>query len=93
MAYATGDYIIYKMQKNSIHPGPRARNIHPSAHGDRYYYLVDKYWKVLDVLGGDRLIAITRKGKRRILKACDRHLRKANVVERIFFRDKFPAER
>ena len=41
--FRPGDVVVYRKQKNSLHPGPHARDIHPAAHGDFYSYLVEKF--------------------------------------------------
>ncbi len=38
-----GDAVVYRKQKVSIHPSPRAYDIHPAGQGDTYCYFVDKY--------------------------------------------------
>ena len=72
---APGDPLIYRKTKVSPRPGPRARNIEPSENGDRYYYDVDKFWTVADVLEDGRLRAVTRTGKEVYLSREDERLR------------------
>jgi hypothetical protein len=88
---APGDFLIYTKSKVSHRPGPRARNVHPSEKGDDYYYEVDKYWTVADVLEDGRLVAKTRTGKQVFLTPEDEKLRKARLIERLLFRRRFPA--
>jgi hypothetical protein len=86
-----GDFLIYRKTKVSARPGPRARNVQPSEKGDDYYYEVDKYWTLADVLSDGRLVAITRTGKRVFLTPQDEKLRKARLMERFLYRRRFPS--
>src|SRR5580698_9177318 len=54
-----GDFLIYRKTKASPHPGPRARNVEASEKGDDYYYEVDKFWTLSDILDDGRLVALT----------------------------------
>jgi len=86
-----GDFLIYRKSKVSPHPGPRARNVHAAERGDDYYYEVDKYWTVADVLDDGRLVAVTRTGKQVYLAPEDENLRKAGWLERFRHRRRFPS--
>jgi hypothetical protein len=86
-----GDMLIYRKPKVSPRPGPRARNVHAAEHGEDYYYEVDKYWTVSDVLDDGRLVAVTRTGKRLFLTPKDERLRKAGWLERVRFGRRFPS--
>jgi hypothetical protein len=86
-----GDFLIYRKSKVSPRPGPRARNVQASEKGDDYYYEVDKYWTVADVLADGRLVAVTRRGKQVYLTPQDENLRKAGPLERLLHRRRFPA--
>jgi hypothetical protein len=86
-----GDFLIYRKAKVSNHPGPRARNVQPSDKGDDYYYEVDKYWSLADVLEDGRLVAVTRRGKQVYLTPEDEKLRKARLLERLIHRRRFPS--
>jgi len=88
---AAGDLLIYRKPKVSPRPGPRARNIKRTENGDNYYYEVDKFWTVADVLDDDRLLAVTRTGKQVYLSPEDERLRKARLLERVRYRRRFPA--
>jgi len=85
-----GDPIVYHKQKVSTHPGVRARQIHPAEHGDSYYYLVNKYWTVADVLDDGRIVARTRTNKSHYLWPDDPNLRKARLIERLRHGRRFP---
>jgi hypothetical protein len=39
--------VVYRKQKNSLHPGPHAQDIQPALHGDSYSYSVEKFWRVI----------------------------------------------
>jgi len=76
-----GDWVVYRKQKRSSRPGPRARIIGAAEKGDTYAYLVDKYWVVVKVAEG-RLTLRTRRGKLHEIDSDDPRLRKANLWER-----------
>ena len=86
-----GDFLIYRKSKVSPRPGPRARNVHASEKGDDYYYDVDKFWTVADVLDDGRLVAVTRTGKQVYLTPKDENLRKPGLLERLRYRRRFPS--
>jgi hypothetical protein len=86
-----GDFLIYRKSKASPRPGPRARNVHPSENGDDYYYEVDKYWTVADVLDDGRLLVVTRTGKQVCIAPEDENLRKPGWLERFRYRSRFPS--
>src|SRR5271168_1470680 len=85
-----GDFLIYRKSKVSPRPGPRARNVQAAENGDDYYYEVDKFWRVSDVLNDGRLVAVTRTGKRVYLTPEDERLRKAGWLARMRHRRRFP---
>lgn len=87
--FAAGDRVIYRREKSSTHPGPRAKNIDPSPLGELYSYEVDKYWTVAEVSNG-AVILVTRRGKKHTVKLGDPRLRRANWWERLMFGGKFP---
>jgi hypothetical protein len=88
--YREGDLVIYRMQKQSTLPGPRAKDIHPTPHGDTYSYVVDKFWIVAEVRGGDKLLLRTRRGKEHLVDTDDRQLRPASWWEKLVYRNRFP---
>ena len=51
-----GDPVVYQLSKVSTDPGPRAHDVHPAEFGETYQYLVDKYWKVADVLADGMVV-------------------------------------
>ena len=85
-----GDFLIYRKPKVSAHPGPRARNVQAAENGDDYQYEVDKFWTVADVLDDGRLVAVTRTGKQVYLTPEDERVRKAGLLERMRYRNRFP---
>ena len=87
--YRPGDLVVYRKQKLSAHPGPRAREVDPSPRGETYSYCVDKFWMVVDSLG-DQVVVTTRRGKRHLLDATNRRLRRAGWWEMLFYRHRFP---
>jgi hypothetical protein len=87
--FTAGDRVIYRREKSSTHPGPRARNIDPAPLGELYSYEVDKFWTVKEVQNGS-LVLVTRRGKRHTVKSDDPRLRRANWWERLIFSGKFP---
>lgn len=89
LAYKKGDWVIYRMQKTSDHPGPRAQIRSAAPRGDLYNYIVDKFWIVNDVMDNGRVDVVTRRGKHRIIETTDPRLRKASWLERIFFAGRF----
>lgn len=90
-SFRPGDFVIYRKSKFSTHPGPGAVNVHPAAHGDTYSYVVDKYWIVERVLEDGTVVAMTRRGKKNHVSPDDPMLKRANLLERFFFRDRFSA--
>ena len=85
----TGDLVVYRLTKQSESPGPRAQRIEPARYGESYRYQVDKYW-VVESLDDDGIVIRTRRGKTRLISHDDRCLRRANILERILLRNRFP---
>lgn len=91
MSFRVGDEVVFQVEKHSVSPGPRAKNVYAAPKGEFYNYSVDKFWRVEDVLGDGQLTLVTRRGKRHIVSANDARLRKATLWERIAHRRRFPA--
>jgi len=90
--YKPGDPVIYRLQKQSTHPGPRAQDIDPATSGETYSYFVEKFWVVAELhAGGGKLLLRTRRGKEHLVDANDPHLRPARWWERLIHRKRFPA--
>ncbi len=88
-SWSVGDFLVYRKSKVSKNPGPRAKNVSPSARGDSYGYTVDKYWIVKDVLPEGSLLVKTMRGKELTLPSDDPALRKPYIWERWFLRKRF----
>ncbi|MDA7979372.1 MAG: hypothetical protein MPJ50_11470 [Pirellulales bacterium] len=88
--FTPGDRLIFRQSKISPHPTTRAKNVRPSSKGDNYSYVVDKFWIVAGTLPGGEIIVQTRRGKRHVLSVDNPNLRRANWLERILFRHRFP---
>lgn len=90
--YRRGDLVIYRMSKQSLHPGPRARDVAPARFGDLYSYTVEKFWVVADVEpDAGTLRLVTRKGKAHRVDENDPNIRHANWWERWWYGRKFPS--
>lgn len=87
--YAPGDWVIYRKSKRSTAPGPRAQGVKADTKGEKYSYVVDKYWVVEQVLANGRLVLKTRRGKRHQIDATDLNLRHAGWLDRLFYRNRF----
>ena len=87
---AVGDGIVYRKQKVSAHPSARAYDIHPAGQGETYSYCVDKFWVVKDVLRDGRIVVLTRTQKEHYLEPHDPNLRKAGLMARLRYRNRFP---
>lgn len=85
-----GDPIIFRASKHGTRPGPRAEDIHPTAHGDDYSYQVDKFWVVQEAQEDGNLVLRTRRGKTRTVHVESPQLRKPSLLERWLYRDRFP---
>lgn len=85
-----GDHIIYVKTKQSVHPGPRAKSVEPSAKGDDYSYVVDKFWTVAEIRDDNKVLLLTRRGKTHLVDADSPHLRQPRWWERLLFRNRFP---
>lgn len=88
-SFQPGDWVVFRRIKHTTHPGPRARDIHATEHGDNYSYIVDKFWIVDEVLADGRLILRTRRGKTHTVRADDPNLRSATLWERLRYRARF----
>jgi hypothetical protein len=89
-SFHCGDPVVYSKNKFSLHPGPRAQDVHATRHGDGYLYLVDKYWTVVGSDTDGRLLVRTRRGKTHHIASDDPRLRHATLWERLRYRARFP---
>lgn len=87
--FRPGDWVIYRKQKSSTVPGPRASNVHAASKGNLYRYTVDKFW-VIDSINEDGTLNLrTRRGKQHQVMADDPQLRRARLWERWIHRSRF----
>ncbi|MDQ3117398.1 MAG: hypothetical protein M3Q86_12455 [Verrucomicrobiota bacterium] len=83
--------IVYRMAENSSRPpGPEARDIRPAERGDLYYFLIEKYWRVEQVLEDGRIVAVTPLMEHHLLRPDDPNLRRASLLERLRHGARFP---
>jgi hypothetical protein len=88
--FKVGDPVIYQRTKRSTHPGPRAEKIYADPHGETYTYIVDKFWRVKQVMDGGKLLLYTRRGKEHICHSTDRNLKRAGWITRLVRHNRFP---
>ena len=87
--FRKGQVVVFRKEKHSTHPGPRAHNVRPAHRGDMYDYLVDKYWIIVEI-EGDVLVLKTPKGKVHRIPANDPHLHRLRLHERLWLRFRSP---
>ena len=87
--WSAGDWAVYRKSKRSTSPGPRAENVIASPKGDSYTYVVDKFWVVESVLPDNQLLMRTARGKTHVIDVSDPSLRKASLLQRLFWRHRF----
>ncbi len=85
-----GDPVIYRKPKSSPIPGPRAKQVYPLEKGEAYHYVVDKFWKVIDVNDDGTVEVMTRTGKKHCLEVDDPNMHKAHLLELFMFKKRFP---
>lgn len=85
-----GQPVVFRKQKASDSPGPRARAIQPCPRGEDYRYFVDKLWAVAEILDDGRLVLVTRTGKRHVIERDHPGLRRPTWLERLRYRLRFP---
>ncbi|MGI8889899.1 MAG: hypothetical protein ACR2G0_03835 [Chthoniobacterales bacterium] len=86
-----GEPIVYRVVETSTIPAPEAHDIRPAERGDLYYYLINKYWRVEEVLQDGWIVALTPHQEHQYLRRDDPNLRRANLVERLRYATRFPA--
>ena len=86
-----GDWVVYRKQKVSRSPSPRALDTTPSSAGETYSYIIEKYWVVQDVLDDGQVRLCTRRGKEHLIAGNDPRLRKAPWFLRWLRRARFRA--
>ena len=88
--FQPGDLVVYKKQKRSSCPGPRAHHIAPAVQDGKFSYVVDKYWVVAAVRNDDTIVVQTRRGKRHQISATDPNLRRTKWWQRLSNRSRYP---
>jgi hypothetical protein len=86
-----GAPIVYRVQESSTCPGPDALDIYPSRHGEFYDYLAKKYWRVEEVFDDGSIVALTPFMEYQYVSHNDPNLRRANLIERVRYADRFPS--
>ena len=89
--FRVGDKVVFTRDKYTTKPGPRAKNVIATPHGETYEYQVDKFWIVAAMDGESKLVLQTRRGKRHTVSTDDPRLRKASLWERFFYASRFPS--
>ncbi|MDA8744975.1 hypothetical protein N9N28_10120 [Rubripirellula amarantea] len=83
-----GDWVIYRKQKSSKAPGPRAVDVRASSGGETYQYMVDKFW-VVEEVHDDGILLRTRRGKQNTIPFDDPRLRIPSWWEKLIYRQRF----
>jgi hypothetical protein len=86
--FKPGDLLVYKKQKHSNQPGPRAHSTAASVQDGVFSYVVDKYW-IVTAVDDDTLEVLTPGQKRHRLKMSDPNLRRVNWWQRFWYRSRF----
>ena len=86
-----GDKVVFSKDKFSTIPGKRAREVAAAPKGENYSYIVEKFWLVKEVHATGTLLLLTRRGKEHTVAADDPRLRRANWLEKILYRKRFPS--
>lgn len=87
--FKRGDVLIYKKQKQSIRPGPRAHSVAAAVQDGVFSYVVDKLWIVGKICEDGTLEVHARGGKCHKLFADDPNLRRLNWWQRIWYRSSY----
>ncbi len=90
--FREGDLVVYRKEKWSVRPGPRAQGVIPAPNGDEYHYFVKKYWVVVGEKETNAVEVMTRRGKKHVLSCQDPNLRPASWWEKWLLRTRFPKE-
>lgn len=86
--YSVGDWVIYRKQKSSTSPGPRAKEVRASSGGETYQYMVDKFW-IVQAIDDQGILLRTRRGKENRIDPSDPRLRMPTWWERLLYRNRF----
>ncbi len=85
-----GAPVVYQLTETSTCPSRDAYDVHPAEHGDYYYYLTNKYWRVEEVRPDGWIVARSALMEHHYLRRDDPNLRKASLLERLRFGGRFP---
>jgi len=89
MRIKVGEFVVFSKLKTSSHPSPRAKAIRPAQHGEYYSYIIDKFWKVVQVFDDETIEVETRRGKRHRLNKNTPLMRKAGLLHQLLSRHRF----
>ncbi|MEX0324965.1 MAG: hypothetical protein AB3N33_02630 [Puniceicoccaceae bacterium] len=84
--YALNDWIVYRRQETSNHPGPGAHDIHPSKRGDNYSYTTDELGQIVRINTDGSASVKGPDGSVYHIGANDPHVRKASWLKRRLMR-------
>jgi len=84
-----GDWVIYRLSKHGVAPGPRAHHVSACRKGESYNYIVDKFWVIEAIGSGGELHVRTPGGKTRVLSSQDPNLRRARWWHRFLWGKRF----
>jgi hypothetical protein len=85
-----GSPIVYQVTETSTCPTRDAYDVHPAEHGDYYYYLTNRYWRVEEVRPDGWIVARSALMEQHYLRGDDPNLRKASLIERLRYGGRFP---
>lgn len=85
-----GAPVVYQLTETSTCPSHDAYDVHPAEHGDYYYYLTNKYWRVEEVRPDGWIVARSALMEHHYLRRDDPNLRKASLLERLRYGGRFP---
>lgn len=85
-----GAPVIYQVTETSTCPTDEAYDVYPAEHGDYYYYLTNKYWRVEEVRPDGWIVARSALMEHHYLRRDDPNLRKASLLERLRYGGRFP---
>jgi len=85
-----GSPVVYQVAETSTCPTSEAYDVHPAEHGDYYYYLTNRYWRVEEVRPDGWIVARSALMEHHYLRGDDPNLRKASLLERLRYGGRFP---
>jgi hypothetical protein len=87
--FRRGEIVVYKKQKVSPKPGPRAHDIAPAVQDGKFAYVVDKFWVVTEVRDDGKIMVRTRRGKQHCIDPLDPNLRRVGWWDRLWNRSEY----